>query len=359
MKPHTQHIFLPLLAALAMASSAPAAVVYVDHAATGSNAGTSWANAFTNLQDALTTTAVAGEFWIAQGTYKPRLAAQSFVVTAQDALYGGFTGTELFVNQRNWINHPTILSGDLNENFNGDFGDCALLIQNTTDQNITLDGLVLAYTSGTGDAGGLRQRYGAATIANCVFHHLNGRYGGAIYTRHGGGAQATTIINSIFHNNVASEGGGAIGLYARGTLSVVNCTFHNNTSPGYGDTYFGFGGTASEGASFINCILWDDNPGSTIAADSAMSAGVFISYSLVEGGFEGFGNLNTDPLFSDVTATNFHLAAQSPCVDTGTPSAATTDIAGAPRPDGAGWDMGAYEGGGTRESPTGPMLYLR
>lgn len=93
----------------------------VNHAATGANNGTTWADAFTDLQSALATlsdprTGGPGEIWVAQGTYKPTATtnpAISFVVPASVGLYGGFAGGEIMKSQRNWRTHPTILSGEL------------------------------------------------------------------------------------------------------------------------------------------------------------------------------------------------------------------------------------------------------
>ncbi|MCB0611598.1 MAG: hypothetical protein KDD12_28005, partial [Lewinella sp.] len=52
-------------------TSLPAAVIYVNQAATGVNTGESWENAFLDLQSALATAQPLDEIWIAKGTYKP------------------------------------------------------------------------------------------------------------------------------------------------------------------------------------------------------------------------------------------------------------------------------------------------
>lgn len=55
-------------------------IYYVDDGATGANDGTSWTDAFTSLQSALSAATISGtEIWIAAGTYKPGAAqANSF-----------------------------------------------------------------------------------------------------------------------------------------------------------------------------------------------------------------------------------------------------------------------------------------
>ena len=107
---------LALWVALACSSSfASAATCYVNSGATGSNVGTSWANAFTDLQSAL---AIGGcsEIWIARGTYKPTQTSDrtiSFNIRPSIAVYGGFAGTEANLEARLLAANETILSGDV------------------------------------------------------------------------------------------------------------------------------------------------------------------------------------------------------------------------------------------------------
>jgi hypothetical protein len=82
-------------------------ILRVKSGATGANNGSSWANAYPNLQAALTAAVNGDEIWVAAGIYKPTLTT-----TAGDArtatfqlkngveLYGGFAGNETSRNQR-------------------------------------------------------------------------------------------------------------------------------------------------------------------------------------------------------------------------------------------------------------------
>src|SRR6478735_12674815 len=90
---------------------------YVNHAATGTNNGSSWVNAYSNLQTAIASSAVNDTLWIAEGTYKPHATDvnTSFSINGL-VLYGGFAGGEGSVFARNILAHPTILSGDLSGN---------------------------------------------------------------------------------------------------------------------------------------------------------------------------------------------------------------------------------------------------
>ena len=91
------------------------ATIYVKSDATGNNDGTSWDDAFTDLQDALATAPLGDQIWVATGTYLPGTADSSTFHLSYDLeLYGGFAGTEGSIDDRDIENNPTILSGDLN-----------------------------------------------------------------------------------------------------------------------------------------------------------------------------------------------------------------------------------------------------
>src|SRR5262249_5342213 len=101
-------------------------IIYVNTAATGSDTGGSWPNAFTSLRTALgVASANAGttqQIWVAAGTYRPTRATDSaaraatFQLHSSLAVYGGFTGNETALSRRDPASHVTTLSGDLRRN---------------------------------------------------------------------------------------------------------------------------------------------------------------------------------------------------------------------------------------------------
>jgi hypothetical protein len=68
---------------------------------------------------------------------------------------------------------------------------------------------------------------------------------------------------------------------------------------------------------------------------------------------QGMHSLGTDPLLQDANTGNFRLMDHSPAINTGVAlSGLTYDIEGKTRPQGAGYDMGAYESLSGTEVPT-------
>ncbi|MBQ3809473.1 MAG: C10 family peptidase, partial [Kiritimatiellae bacterium] len=94
-----------------------AIVLFVDADATdGANNGSSWADAYTDLQSALAKRKAGAEIWVAEGTYKPTAGTSRtvfFQMVTNVAVFGGFSGVETARSQRDWIAHRTILSGDI------------------------------------------------------------------------------------------------------------------------------------------------------------------------------------------------------------------------------------------------------
>ena len=131
------------------------------------------------------------------------------------------------------------------------------------------------------------------------------------------------------------QGGG--GLYFEGSSpTVTNCTIVKNFSRYYGGGVYCWSGSPR----ITNTILWGDFAiyGSEIYVRSGAP---IVTYSDVEGGWSGEGNIDEDPLF--MGDWNYHIWPSSPCVNAGTDAGVYMDIDGQFRPWGYGFDMGADE----------------
>ncbi len=196
--------------------------------------------------------------------------------------------------------------------------------------------------------GGMANVDSSPTVANCTFiGNHSSTAGGGMYNVLN---SEPALVNCLFVNNDA-PGGGGMRNQSGSDPRVINCTFYGNTA----GTGGGMQNTENSSATIINCILWGDSPGEI---DVDGSSAVVVSYSDVQGGWPGTGNIDADPLFVDPPG-NLHLSPGSPCIDAGdntaVPGGVTTDLDGNPRfvddpdtPDSGNGpspivDMGAYE----------------
>jgi len=236
-------------------------IILVQAGASGANDGTSWGDAFADLQDGLYVAACSGsalEVWVAAGTYHPD---DGLYVTENDRtatfqlmngveMYGGFAGSETVREDRNPALNETTLSGDLTDNdVPAEFPDGASQSENSysvvtgsgTDATALLDG----FTVSGGNAhdpccgtiapetvgGGLYNNpNGSPTVSNCTFTSNYATWGGGV----GNWSSSTPIVsNCLFEGNAALLGGGMHDEDGSDS-TVVNCVFRDNQALGDG-----------------------------------------------------------------------------------------------------------------------------
>src|SRR5262249_823950 len=149
------------------------------------------------------------QVWVAQGIYKPTSGTNrdiSFVVGGGVELYGGFSGVETLLSQRNWRTYTTILSGDIGSP--GNAGDNTLLIvtNGAPSTPMVIDGFTIEGGYHDGTAGDF--------------------YGGGIRC-----SGTTTLRNLVIRDNYSISEGGGVAIYdgfASGTVRIESCVFSNN-----------------------------------------------------------------------------------------------------------------------------------
>jgi len=210
--------------------------------------------------------------------------------------------------------------------------------------------------------GGIYNNASNATITNCIFtNNSGGRFGGGVFNQH----STAKITNCRFSGNTASRGGG-IGNSnsSRDNVTLNNCTFVGNRG-NQGGGVCDFSGNLV----LTNCVLWNNEAldGSQIYLD--YNSNTSLTYSDVQGGWPGLGNIDADPCFADVNNRDYHLKSQagrwdanseswvmdyvsSPCIDAGNPGCPVGDE---PSPNGNRKNMGAY--GGTAEASKSPAYW--
>ncbi len=249
MMPLLRHLALAVGALLllfggsAPAHAQPGVVLFVDAAAAGAGDGSSWADAFPDLQAALAVAAPGDEVWVAEGTYRPTDGGPdagdrtvSFRLPSGVALYGGFDGTETKREQRDWSRYATVLSGDVGVAGDSLDNSYHVVVAEGVDSTTVLDGVTVEQGNGAGptvpnDRGaGLYAPGASLTLRNCIVRRnrigfpigQGEKLGGGVYVEDG----SPLIEDCLFESNRANAGAG---FYASGGAPVLRrVTFRDN-----------------------------------------------------------------------------------------------------------------------------------
>lgn len=442
---------------------------YVDLSATGANDGTSWNNAFTDLQSALSIAAAGDQIWVAAGTYRPTTGVNrnvSFVLKNGVSIYGGFAGTETSRVQRDYQGNVTTLSGDIGVLDDASDNSFHVVVGSNTNNTTVLDGFTVSDGNGDSSGGGMYVFTGSPTLRNILFENNYAIVGGGMYNDGDdfppppfSTGSNPTLTDVIFRNNSAKEGGGMRNInYSNPILTRVvfegntairtgggmqnfngsspiltdvtftnnsalplgagggmfnwignnpvmnNVTFSGNSAQWGGGlanyesnpiltnvTFTGnssstFGGAISNesyslptlvnvtlsgnSASTVGGAIYNDASGSNVVVRNSIlfdnvggeihneAGSATVTYSTVEGGYAGTGNLNSDPLLGLLQnnggfTQTMALRAGSPAIDAGNDTnCPSTDQRRVTRPQGSHCDMGAYEYQPPASTPT-------
>ena len=214
--------------------------------------------------------------------------------------------------------HP----GTYTENIN--FGGREITVGSlflTTEDESYIDSTVI-----DGDGGGIVVNFRNGETSNARlsgFTITNGdaNYGGGIYINN----SEPTLDHLLITGNHAVRFGAGIYCTADASPTLSYVTVANNTADiGNGGIHAYNGGTAT----IDNSIFWGNTPAAT-------PGGMTVTYSDIQGGYGGQGNIDANPQFANPGQGNYHLTANSPCVDTGDPDSD-------PDPDNTRADMGCF-----------------
>ncbi len=329
------------------------------HVTGSANDGSSWTDAFIRLQSALEAASAGDQIWVASGIYTPTNIADrtaTFQLKQGVEIYGGFEGGETNLDDRDWLANPTVLSGDLDgddlTDANGVLTSTAGIAGSNAYHVVTgsaltetamLDGFFI--TGGKADGSDPNHRGGGLWLSDSspLLNHLKfsgnqasnnggglyaynsspqisyitfsgnaaGSNGGGLYASHsspllsyftfsanqaeghGGGLSAfansvsMTLTNGIFNGNLAQGNGGGISNY-ESNIVLLNVTMAGNNAYN-GGAFYSYLGSST----ITNCVLWGNDPNTLSYSASTLN----ISYSTVQGGYSGTGNLAVDPLF--------------------------------------------------------------
>lgn len=122
------------------------------------------------------------------------------------------------------------------------------------------------------------------------------------------GSDSAFLENCLFFNNACARFGGSI--YSFQTITERNTTHYLDHCGAQAGAVVALTGAAV--LNMHNCIVWDFGGTDPLGA----AGGHNVTYSDVQGGFAGTGNINVDPQVVNSNG-DFHLLPSSPCIDAG------------------------------------------
>ena len=224
--------------------------------------------------------------------------------------------------------------------------------------------------------GGIYNWRSNPVIANCRIYGNTASVSGGGVANEGisGDTAAAQYINCVIEGNLASRaidwqsnparGGGGMFINVS-TPQVIHCTITGNSvsggaaipgNPNHGLNSGGIFNVAvnplpAAAGTVLSCISYGNT--GAVGIDNAAITGAVkaltCTYSDIEGGYAGTGNINANPNFVGAAPFPYQINS-APCLNTGS-SAITEDIRLVPRPLGAGRDMGAYEYSANGQAP--------
>ena len=138
------------------------------------------------------------------------------------------------------------------------------------------------------------------------------------------GATAT-FNNLIIDNNTSTAGFGASAIELAGgtafaaSLTLINATIVDNTNPGAQAAILSLNPTDS--VTIANSIIRDNDGLEQIDVPNTT-----VTYSNVQGGIGGTGNIDADPQFNNAAGADYSLASTSPSIDAGDNTAVTVSV---------------------------------
>lgn len=227
-----------------------------------------------------------------------------------------------------------VTDSDISDNFSGATGGAAICSGDITLTRCTF------YRNIAENDGGAIQALGNVKVVSCDFRDNSADGDGGAVTSINSSGPSPSFVGCLFVGNSAGGDGGAM-LSDALSCRVTNCTMTQNTANRGG------GISRETGACrLMNTIVYGNTGLQTNDALHGALSLYFVSYCDIEGGADGDGNIDSDPLFVDPGLRDFRLEAGSPCIDSGTPVAGSTlpdlDLGGVPRVV-CSIDMGAYE----------------
>lgn len=225
-----RYILLMVVTGLLPGPVTLASRIYVDVThTTGTFNGTSWATAYSRVDQGLNAAVNGDSIWVAQGSYTAP-SGTSYIMKEGVAVFGGFAKTDTVFSQRDWTNRLTTLRASSRTVIRNVFTAVAPLTNTAVLDGFTISGGSAG--SATPIGGGMANVYASPTVRNVVFSGNtasssgNGT-GGGMYNSY----SSPVLTNVRFTNNTAIKstdvsGGGMYNSFSSPVLT--NVVFETN-----------------------------------------------------------------------------------------------------------------------------------
>ncbi|RLC47483.1 MAG: hypothetical protein DRH57_03985 [Candidatus Cloacimonadota bacterium] len=191
--------------------------------------------------------------------------------------------------------NPIIFTSYSDEPQPGDWGDITFEPETQVDATY-LKYCILEY----GTNGIYFYKNNGITIENCQFYNMSS-FGMYI------DQSSPTIKRTVIAFNGGASG---YGIYSYQSSPVIeHCDI-------YGNSNYGIKAMSSSNLTITNSIIYA-NTGQIYKDFLSI---INITYSDIEGGYTGTGNISDDPLFVNPDSCNFNITQYSPCINSGDPS---------------------------------------
>lgn len=256
-------------------------------------------------------------------------------VQVEDGYYTGpqntnldFSGKAITVSSANGPRSCTIDSGN-----NGR----AFYFHNNEGPDAVVSGFTIL-NGNASEGSGILCQSASPTIKNCIIKNNTAQTMGAGMHCD---SSSPVIINCVLMNNTGPEFGGGIACSGNASPHIINCTIIKNSAAYKGGGIYALSPNA---APFVkNSIVWGNTPD---GINNEAPPSITVTYCDVQGNdvYSGEGNINADPLFFSHVSNDYHIASNSPCIDSGiSDGAPTQDIDQESRSLSAGIDIGSDE----------------
>jgi parallel beta-helix repeat protein len=248
----------------------PPNVIFVSSTATGGNNGTSWTDAYTDLQTAIDSAVSGQQVWVKQGTYYPSVTVggdtnsdKAFYLKNGVAVYGGFSGADYVFENRNYLINETICDANggyhvfhMNSTYKGSLNRTAIL-----------DGFTISGGRASSSDLNYNRRCGGGfnianscnpTIRNCKITNNKALYGLGVWIYY---TAYPKFQNCKVYDNDYNDTTYAIMFQLdspapASQLEIVDCEFYRTTVKTTYYTAIGFGANA-QNVLIDNCKIYD------------------------------------------------------------------------------------------------------